>query len=94
MPGPDEPSGDPAPIHLSPRTLFDDERLPPYPEPGDTEAEIRADPTLTYSTELHHDRHTERVREWRKAAREAFAENLEIDTSEGTHRVEVKVLGA
>ncbi|MCH7660894.1 MAG: hypothetical protein IH933_10060 [Euryarchaeota archaeon] len=93
VPGPNEPSSDPAPILIAPRELFDANRLPPYPEPGDTEARIRADPDLTYSTELHHKRHTERVREWRKAAREGFAEELEIDTLEGTHRVEVKVLG-
>lgn len=94
LPGPDEPSGDPPPIHIAPWKFFDDDRLPPYPEPGDTEAEIRECSTLTYSTELHHDRHVERVREWREVAREAFAEEVEIETPTGPHRVELKVLGA
>lgn len=93
VPGPDEPSGDPVPIHIAPGKLFDGERLPPYPEPVETEAEIRGRSDLSYSTDLHHKRHTERVREWREAAREAFAEEVEIDISEGSHRVELKVLG-
>lgn len=93
LPGPGEPSGDPPPIHLDPASLFDPDRLPAYPEPGETEVEIRSDSDLTYSTELHHDRHTERVREWREAAREAFTEEIEIDTPSGSHRIEVKVLG-
>lgn len=80
-------------IHLRPADLFDPDRLPPYPEPADTEAEIRADPDLTYSTELHHDRHVERVREWRERAREAFAETVELDAPDGPHRIEVKALG-
>lgn len=94
VPGPGEPAGDPPPVHVPPGKLFDADRLPSYPEPGDTEAEIRADPTSTYSTELHHDRHVERVAEWRAAARGAFVAEIEIDTSAGSHRVEVKVLGA
>ncbi|MFC6904552.1 hypothetical protein [Halalkalicoccus tibetensis] len=80
-------------IHLRPADLFDPERLPPYPEPADTESEIRDDPDLDYSTELHHDRHVERVEEWRERARGAFVETVELDTSEGPHRIEVKVLG-
>lgn len=94
VPGPDEPSSEPAPIHVEPGELFDHDRLPTYPEPGDTESEIRADPDLEYSTELHHDRHVERVEEWRERAREAFAERVEIKTSHGSHEVELKVLGA
>lgn len=94
VPGPDEQSGDPTPIHVEPAKLFDHDRLPPYPEPADTESEIRADPDLEYSTELHHDRHVDRVREWREAARGAFAERIELGTSRGSHEVELKVLGA
>lgn len=81
-------------VHIPPGDLFDPERLPAYPEPGDTEAEIRADPELSYSTELHHERHVERVRQWRESATNAFVESVEIDTPDGSHRVEVKVLGA
>ncbi|ADJ15002.1 hypothetical protein [Halalkalicoccus jeotgali] len=81
-------------IHVAPGDLFDPERLPAYPEPADTEAEIRADPELSYSTELHHDRHVQRVRTWREGATNAFVERLEIDTDEGAHEIEVKVLGA
>jgi hypothetical protein len=94
VPGPDEPSGDPAPIHVDPAELFDHDLLPPYPEPADTEGEIRDDPDLEYSTELHHDRHVERVGGWREEAKKAFAERVEIETPDGTHEVEVKVLGA
>lgn len=93
VPGPNEPSGDPPPIHIPPRELFDADELPAYPEPADTEAEIRADSDLEYSTDLHHDRHVERVREWRKAARKVFADEVEIAAPSGTHRVELKVLG-
>ncbi|MDL5361067.1 hypothetical protein [Halalkalicoccus sp. NIPERK01] len=92
VPG-DEPD-DSGSIHLPPSDLFDPERLPEYPEPAETEAEIRDDPDLTYSTERHHDYHVRRVREWREAATEAFAETVEIDTPDGPHRIEVKVLGA
>lgn len=94
VPGPEEPSGDPAPVHVDPAELFDPDLLPAYPEPADTEAEIRADPDLEYSTELHHGRHVERVEEWREAATEAFAERVEIETPHGPHEVELKVLGA
>lgn len=93
VPGPNEPTGDPAPILIAPRKFFDANRLLQYPEPGDTEAEIRENSDLTYSTELHHKRHTERVREWREAAREAFADEIEIEIPTGAHRVELKVLG-
>lgn len=79
-------------IHIPPSDLFDPERLPEYPEPADTEAEIRDDPELVYSTELHHDRHVERVREWREKATTAFVETVEIDTRDGPHSIEVKVL--
>ncbi len=91
---PSDESDDPGSIHVDPAALFDPERLPPYPEPADTESEIRTDPDLTYSTELHHDRHVERVREWRERARGAFTEAIEIDTPDGSHRIEVAVLGA
>lgn len=94
VPPPGEPSGDPAPIHVEPAALFDHDRLPPYPEPADTESEIRVDPDLEYSTELHHDYHVERVESWREKAREAFAERIELETPEGLHEVELKVLGA
>lgn len=80
-------------VHVPPKDLFDPELLPAYPEPADTESEIRADPDLDYSTELHHERHVRRVREWRASAREAFVDRVEIDTPGGSHRVDVKVLG-
>lgn len=81
-------------VHISPRDLFDSELLSAYPEPADTEAEIRVDPDLDYSTELHHDRHVKRVRTWREGATNAFVERFEIDTDDGTHEIELKVLGA
>jgi hypothetical protein len=94
VPSPGEPSVDPAPIHVEPGELFDHDRLPAYPEPADTEREIRDDPDREYSTELHHDYHVERVREWRERAREAFTERVELETPRGSHEVELKVLGA
>lgn len=90
LPGEGEGS---AAIHVPPAELFDPERLPPYPEPADTESAIRDDPDLDYSTELHHDRHVERVEGWRERAAGAFAERVEVETSDGPHRVELKVLG-
>jgi hypothetical protein len=91
MPGDD--STETGSVHVPPKDLFDPELLPAYPEPADTEAEIRTDPDLDYSTELHHDRHVERVREWRAAARGAFVESIGIDTRDGRHRIWVKMLG-
>ncbi len=94
MPG-DDPGSDPSTIHLDPADLFDDSRLPAYPEPAETEREIRDDPDSTYSTELHHDRHVEAVQQWRERAREAITDEIGIETGppEGPHRVEVTVLG-
>ncbi|WP_122089609.1 hypothetical protein [Halalkalicoccus subterraneus] len=81
-------------IHIPPAGLFDSDRLPAYPEPAETEAEIRADPDGTYSTERHHERHVERVNEWRARAAEAFVDTVEIETPDGRHAVAVKVLGS
>lgn len=92
VPGAGDPTGDPAPVHVDPAALFDD-RLPAYPEPADTEAELREDSDLEYSTERHHERHVDRVREWRERARSAIADRVEIETPSGPHAVEVTVLG-
>lgn len=91
VPG-EDPAGESAPIHLDPADLFDAERLPDYPEPADTEAEIRADPDAEYSTDLHHDRHVGQVKEWREAAKVAIADEIDIETPAGPHPIAVTVL--
>ncbi len=92
VPGPGEPSGDPAPIHLDPRTLLREEALGPFPTPDDTAGAMEAEGER-YSPERHHDRHVEAVERWRATAREALVEEIEIGTPGGAHRIEIKALG-
>jgi len=82
---------DPAPLHADPDALVSDP--PPYPEPADTEDEIRADPDLEYSRELHHERHLDAVEAGRERVREAVREEATIETEAGPHRVGVTLLG-
>jgi hypothetical protein len=92
VPGPDEPSGDPAPLHLDPAALLDSAALGPFPTPDET-AEAMEAAGEVYSPERHHERHVDAVERWRAAAREAVVDEIEIGTPEGTYRIEIKALG-
>lgn len=83
--------GDPAPVHVPPRDLVADP--PPFPSPDDTEDAIRSDPDAEYTRERHRERHARAVEEWREAVRDSLVEAVDLGLPEGTHRVEVAVLG-
>jgi len=77
-------------VVLAPEELVETDAVAPFPSPDDTEDAIRADPDLTYSTELHHERHEAAVEGWRASVREAIVDAVTI--AEG-HEIEVKRLG-
>ena len=76
-------------VHLDPAALVADP--PPYPDPDETADRLRE--AGAYTPERHHDRHTDAVRAWRRAIREAIVDAVEIRTGDGSHRIEVKRLG-
>lgn len=78
-------------IHVDPSSLL--ETAPDFPGPDDTEDELRSDPDRSYSPESHREYHEQRVREWRRAVQEAFGDRVDLDTSAGTHEVDIVVLG-
>jgi len=86
---PDGDDGTTAAVHLDPAALVADP--PPYPTPDETADRLRA--AGEYTTDRHHDRHTEAVREWRAAVRESVVDAVELPTESGPHRVAVKRLG-
>ncbi|MFC7045806.1 hypothetical protein ACFQH6_10655 [Halobacteriaceae archaeon GCM10025711] len=81
------------PIHVQPSALVDTDRVPPYPDPDETGASLRADPEATYSVEEHHERHVEAVAAWREAVGDAIVDAVDLATPDGPHRVAVKRLG-
>jgi len=80
-------------LHLDPAGLVDEDRIPDYPTPDDTEDELRADPDAEFSVERHRERHVEAVEEWRAAVADAVVESVELRTEAGSHAVAVKPLG-
>lgn len=80
-------------VHVPPGRLLDEDALPAYPSPDDTEDELRADPDEAFSVERHRERHAETVEAWRAAVADAIAETVELRTTNGPHRVAVKKLG-
>ncbi|SDZ82377.1 hypothetical protein SAMN04488065_0586 [Haloplanus vescus] len=76
-------------LHLDPTELV--AQPPPYPDPDATADRLRE--RGAYSTERHHARHAEAVREWRAAVRDAIVDAVTIDTESGPHRIEVTRLG-
>ena len=81
----------PEPIHIDPTALLEDAPVPPTPD--ETEAQLRADSTVEYSVELHHERHTAAMAAWRESLRDRVAESVTLDGPHGPHRVDVTVLG-
>lgn len=83
--------GDPSPIHIAPDRLV--ASVPPFPDPDDTEDEIRSDPTLTYSRDIHRERHELAVDAWRNRLRESLVDRATIETPAGPHDVRIATLG-
>jgi hypothetical protein len=83
--------GDPEPIHVPPDRFV--EAVPPFPNPDDTEDEIRSDPEVTYTPERHRERHEAAIEAWRRRVREAVVESTSIETDAGTRSVRVTTLG-
>jgi mannitol-1-phosphate/altronate dehydrogenase len=81
--------GEGDPVHLDPRDLVAD--VPAYPEPGETEDEIRAADDVEYTSERHRKWHVEAVEEWRAGI--TIPERVALETPDGTHEVELKQLG-
>ena len=82
---------DPPPLHVAPDRFVS--FVPPFPSPDETEDAIRSDPTLTYSQELHRERHEAAVDAWRERVRDAVVEETTIETPRGPHEVRVAALG-
>ena len=83
--------GEPAPIHVEPTELI--EGLPEYPEPGETEDELRDDPEREYSPDRHREYHQQIVEEWRTTVRERITGEAVLQWDDERHRVAVKRLG-
>ena len=82
--------GDPAPLHVDPEGLVD---APPYPDPDQTEDDLRADPEASYTPDRHRERHEAAVAAWRETVRASIRERATIDTPAGAHEVEIRTLG-
>jgi hypothetical protein len=82
--------GDVRPLHVDPEALIESD-APAYPDVDRTADELRADGE--YSVEKHREHHVEAVTRWRAAVREHAVDRVELDAGDGTHAVEVKLLG-
>jgi hypothetical protein len=80
-------------LHLPPSRFVGEEAVSSYPEPDETEDALRTDPDAEFSVDRHRERHVEAVEEWREAVRGAIADRVEIRLTDGTHEVDVKLLG-
>ncbi len=86
-------SQQPQPIHIQPRALIDG-ALPAYPEPAETEDELRTDPSTTYTVERHRRRHEAAIEQWREQVPDAVSDRATIETPAGDHELSVSLLGA
>lgn len=84
----------PSPIPVRPSRLIDTGSVPAPPTPDETEDELRRDPDEEYTIESHRERHATAMDEWRTAVERAVRDRTTIDTPEGPHEVEVKLLGS
>ncbi len=82
---------DPSPIHVPPEQFV--ETIPPFPDPDETEDDLRADPDVAYSPERHRTYHESVVENWREQVREALVERVTIETLAGQHAVRITPLG-
>lgn len=83
--------GDPAPLHVPPEAFVAD--APPFPDPDDTEDELRDDPDAEYTPERHKEAHAAAVEAWRAVVRDHIADTATVETPAGPHAVDVATLG-
>lgn len=83
---------DPAPIHIDPDSLVAAD-APAYPDPSETEDELRSEPDVEYTRERHRERHAEAVATWRESLPESIVDSVTLQTAAGPHAVDVTVLG-
>lgn len=82
--------GETAPIHLGPESFVDDD-APAYPDVDETEDRLREQGE--YDMERHREEHAEAVEEWRAAVRNHVVDAVTVETANGPHRIDVKLLG-
>jgi len=87
----DDEYGEPAPIHVHPTDLVDD--VPAYPEPAETEDDLRSDPDREYTPDRHREYQQQVVEEWRARIDERIVQETTLRWDGGSHRVTVKRLG-
>jgi hypothetical protein len=88
--GEGEYDGDVAPIHLGPEAFVDDD-APAYPDVDETEDRLRE--RGEYDVETHREAHEAAVEEWRTALRQHVVDAVTLQTADGSHRIDVKLLG-
>ncbi|RQG96620.1 hypothetical protein [Natrarchaeobius chitinivorans] len=74
-------------IHVSPDAIIEDDATTAYPEFVDDHGEGDQVDTETIRT-----RHAEAIESWRVRARNAIVDEVELETDDGRHRVEIKRL--
>lgn len=82
---------DPAPIHVDPEAFVPE--APAFPDPDDTEDELRGAPDRTYTPERHREAHAAAVAQWRGTVHDAITDRATIETPAGAHEVDVATLG-
>lgn len=80
-------------LHVPPARLVDEDAIPAYPDPDDTEDALRADPDAEFTVERHRERHVDAVEAWRESVRASLVETVELRPGDETSRVAVKALG-
>ena len=83
---------DPRAVHIDPAGFLA-ESAPPYPDATGTGGQLRADPSVEYTVERHHERHRRALEAWREAVRDHFVDEVTVETPEGERTVDVVVLG-
>ncbi|QSG01824.1 hypothetical protein [Natranaeroarchaeum sulfidigenes] len=87
----DAESDDPVPVHVDPTELIAE--LPTYPEPEETEDDLRSASEREYTPERHREYHQQVVEDWREAVRDRIVDETTLEWDGGRKRVAVKRLG-
>lgn len=82
---------EPEPIHVPPEQFVGS--IPAFPDPDETEDELRADPETEYTPEEHRTRHETAIETWRGQVRDALLEETTIRTSVEPQTVRIATLG-
>lgn len=83
---------EPRPVHVPPTRLLE-ASVRPVPRSPETAAQLRADPTESYTLERHREYHATALAEWRRELLDAVRDRARIETPAGTTTVAVAVLG-